>query len=150
MSKANRARITAEQVEDLPKMEYASVTVSVDHLVRDPHPNGHAVVKSVFSTESAVEALLAQLDYFGDNACLRRPGILSMISKGEEKAAIFVYEVNENLTNIIVDAALWHETVAREETILGAHSSLMTLAADMKRTASAEDRAERVLAFISE
>jgi hypothetical protein len=133
-----------------PLNEYASVTVTIDHLIRDGHPDGHVVVKDVWSTETAVESLLAQIDYFQDNAIIRRPGICSMIAKGEEKAAVFVYEVNEGQTNVIVDAALWDECLAREKTVLGAHASFITLAADMKRQASVQGLTERVLAFISE
>lgn len=149
MTKHSKVAQSEAAAQEL-KMEYASVTISVDHLVREPHPDGHVVVKNVFSTETAVESLLAQLDYFQDNAILRRQGIVSMISKGEEKAAVFVYEVNGELTNIIVDVALWDEALAREGTVMGTHAAFMTLCTDMKRTANAEGRSERVLAFLSE
>lgn len=147
MSKAKH--VVAEAAEAV-KMEYASVTISIDHLVREPHPDGHVVVKNVFSTETASEALLAQLDYFNDNTILRRPGILSNISDGEKKAAVFIYEVNPELTNIIVDVALWDEAITREGTVMGAHAAFMTLCADMKRTAAAEGKSERVLTYLSE
>jgi gamma-glutamylcyclotransferase (GGCT)/AIG2-like uncharacterized protein YtfP len=156
MSKYAAARTAAEieeAVDAMPAEEYASVTISIDHLVTSPHPNGHAVCKNVWSTETAVESLLAQLDYFSDSQILSSKGVLSMIAKGEEKAVIFVYTVNDRLTNIIVDAALWSETLANAElskgTVMGAHAALMTVAADMKRAAAAEGRPSRVLAFIS-
>jgi hypothetical protein len=137
-----------------PAEEYASVTITIDHLVYDPHPNGHTVVKTVWSTETAVESLLAQLDYFADNGLLRNPGILGMVAKGEERAAVFVYTVNESQTNVIVDAAVWGETLSNVElskgTVMGAHAALITLATDIKRAAHAEGRVERVLAFLTD
>lgn len=153
MSRRPSARKVAsmeEVTEAAPSLEYASLTVSIDHLVREPHPDGHTVVKNIWSTETATEALLAQLDYFNDNAIIRRPGMMSMIAKGEDKAAIFVYEIGPDQTNVIVDAALWDECLAREGTVMAAHASLVTLASDMKRQAAAHGLSERVLAYISE
>lgn len=143
-------KVAEAVAEGQPLNEYASVTISIDHLAHDAHPDGHVVVKNVWSTETAVESLLAQFAYFDDDAIIRRPGILSMIAQGEVKAAVFVYEVREGLTNVIVDSILWAECLEREKTVLAAHASLMTLAADLKRQAAAAGLNERVLAFISE
>jgi acyl CoA:acetate/3-ketoacid CoA transferase alpha subunit len=134
--------------------EYASVTISIDHLVTEAHRNGHTVVKNVWSTESAPEALLAQIAYFGQTDLLTDAGIIGMIAKGNETACIFVYTVAEELTNIIVDAALWTSTIANEGlsqgTVLGAHASLITLATDLKSEAAKAGKQGAVLAFLSE
>jgi hypothetical protein len=156
----SRAKAAVEEVNaeaDLAsgtREEYASVTVSIDHLILSDDTHGHTVVKNVWSTESAVESLLAQVDYFGDASLLRDAATLDMIARGNHHAAVFVYTANEGLTNVIVDAQVWSDTLANEElsqgTVLGAHAALIALATDLKRTAQSEGKDGRILAFITD
>lgn len=134
--------------------EYASVTIVIDHLALRSGQNGHTVVKDVWSTESAAEALLAQIDYFGQTVLLRDPGTIGMIAKANDAAAAFVYTVSEDQTNVIVDLALWTETFGKPDlgrsSVLGTHASFITLATELKRAAATEGKSSSVLAFISE
>lgn len=140
---------------DLPDVaeEYASVTVTIDHLRMRATESGHTVVKDVWSTESAAESLLAQIDYFGQHGLLRDPGTIGMISKANDTAAAFVYSVNEGQTNIIVDLALWTDVFGNPEmgrsTVLGTHASFITLATELKRAAEAAGKPSNILAFLT-
>lgn len=149
------AALAPEPEEAMVAEEYASVTITIDHLLLTDDTHGHTVVKNVWSTESAVESLLAQIEYFGHTALLRDPAMLDMIAQGNKQAAVFVYAVPErNLTNVIVDAAVWSELLEDESrsqgTVLGAHASLIALAADLKRSASQAGKDSRVLAYITD
>jgi len=145
----------SEAAEAAPAVaeEYASVTISIDHLLLTANTGGHTVVKNVWSTESAVEALLAQLDYFGLNGLLRDPGVISMIDRGNEKASVFILEGRDGLTNVIVDAQIWTDVLGNDEmsqgTVLGAHAALIALATDLKRAAAAEGKSSPLLAWVS-
>lgn len=133
--------------------EYASVTISIDHLRLRATETGHTVVKNVWSTESAVESLLAQIDYFDQSMLLRDPGTVGMIAKANDTAAAFIYAVNDQLTNIIVDLALWTKVFGDKgmgrETVLGTHASFITLATDLQRAAVAEGKQANVLCFLT-
>jgi hypothetical protein len=143
----------AEVVATNVPEEYASVTISIDHLLADAE-TPHTVVKCVFSTESASESLLAQIDYFEQAWYLRNPATIDMISEGNKKATAFVYEVGEQLTNVIVDMALFNEVMANHEmshgTMLGAHASFIGMAADLKRAARDAGKPDKILAFVSQ
>lgn len=141
--------------------EYASVSISIEaHLNNPDAHNGHTVLKNVWSTESAAESLLSQIDYFGQHFLLRSPDNVAMVAKATEKAAAIVYTVNDSLTNIIVDAALWGEVLDPDTdagkalnpggTVLGAHAAFITLAHDLKRAAAREGKPQNLLLFLSE
>lgn len=133
--------------------EYASVTVIIDHLRMRAQENGHTVVKDVWSTESAAESLLAQIDYFGQNGLLKDTGTIGMIAKANDTAAAFIYAVNEDQTNIIVDLALWTKVFGNPDmgrnSVLGTHASFITLATELQRAAVAEGKQANVLCFLT-
>lgn len=133
--------------------EYASVTITIDHLRLRATETGHTVVKDVWSTESAVESVLAQIDYFEQSVLLRDPGTIGMIAKANDRAAAFVYAVNDQLTNIIVDLALWTKVFGDpnmgRNTVLGTHASFITLATELQLAAAAEGKQANVLVFLT-
>lgn len=142
----------AEQSVNALKEEYGSITITIDHLVTDDH-GGHVVVKCVFSSESAVESLLSQFNYFGQNELLKDTNVRRMIAEGEDSVVAYVYTPSERQTNVIVDGPLWSKTLADENlggTVLSAHSSFIAMALDMIKAARAADKPTTLLAFVAD
>lgn len=154
---------TAEARQDAAEAqrcdEYASLTLVLDHL-RDPRPDGATLAKAVFSTESATEALVHQLEYFGMSRELSKQGVIKLLAQAQEKAAVFVLEVpphgqHRGQVQIIVDAAIWtdeatHASINPEGTVLGFHAALYSLAIDLLRTMKQQAPGERLTAFITD
>lgn len=137
-----------------PLEEYGSVTVTLDHLNREPREDGHTVTNVVFSTETAFQSLLSQVGYFDreNNAALSSladPDFFEIAAKGLSHDVVFVYTPNSRKTNVIVSAELYatllgNPVVNAEGTSLGLHAGLLTLAQDLFRTAIQEGGDKRL------
>ncbi len=156
--------MTAKTVQAPPAAQdaadYASCSIQLDHLLSAPH-NGHTVVRVVFSTETAVETLLAQLSYFGMHQELASTGLINLLSAAQDRAAVFALRARDDLTNVIVDNAILAELLDPasklgsasnpEGTLAGAHGALIMIATDLLRTAAAQTGVmQRVVGWVSD
>lgn len=144
-----------EQAEVTAPEEYSSVTITIDHLLLID-PSEKTVTKTVWSTESAHESLLAQSDYFasksGDGLNLAEADTFRAVGAGLDQDVAYVYVVNECQTNVIVDADLWnatmHNSVLGNGTVLGTVTSFIVMATEMIRAARQQGLASRLFVFI--
>lgn len=138
MSDIDTATRAADIIQpDAGEGDYVSFSLSINHLMLEDAAHGNAFgvrLPVVFSTQTAVEAVMAQLRYFEiDHVVLGQPGVLRLLASAEEKATIFILQGREGLTNILVDNALaetflTNETINPGGTLLGAHAALVGLA----------------------
>ncbi len=137
--------------------EYGSVTVSLDHLNREPREDGHTVTNVVYSTESAFQSLLSQVEYFdrenGEGSSLTDPSFFEIAAQGLTRDLVYVYTPNGRKTNVIVSAELYavlqaNPIVNAEGTALGLHAGLLTLAQDAFRQAIQEGRDKRLQVWL--
>lgn len=138
--------------------EYASVSLVLDHLAE--RDDGHTVLKHIFSTQTATESLMADLQYYGLLGVLTSPRLMRTVADASDVAAVFVLLVPEigqhrAHTVVIADAAIYTELTAGgdprnpEGTLLGATAALITLATDLKRTGQVQAPDDMVLVFLS-
>ena len=142
-----------------PGEEYASKTIVINHLANATRDDGHVVLSQVFSTETAVEALVAQLRYFGMTELIGKGRVVQLLASATEKAAILVLEVpphgnHMGQTQIIVDAMLWQdpELVAQfnpEGTVLSFDAAIIALAKDLQRVTREQSPGDYISAWIS-
>jgi len=134
--------------------EYNSITVSIDHLNNtDRQPGDPVVCKCVFSTETAFESAMAQLDYFKMTSVLQQAAVFAALAKAQDNDAIIIVNVAEReLTNIIVDSDVWAKIVARPEfgngSVLQAHGALIVLATEYMRSAKQAGDNTSVLVYL--
>lgn len=93
---------------DPERDDFGSVIVTIDHLLELPD---NTVVKTIWSTETARESLLSNLEYFGMQSLLTRGDVLDMLSQARsegEDNAVYILEVPQSgghlgFTNVICD-----------------------------------------------
>lgn len=128
--------------------EFGSVTIVIDHLA---DLADKTVIKTVWSTESADEALLAQVKYFGQTGLLLDDGVRAMVAHGEETNVAFVYHVSDRETAVIVDLPVWASVFGNPEmgktSMLETCASFMAMAIDMQRAANAAGEPSTILLF---
>lgn len=137
-------------------VEYSSLTVTIDHLVTDPN-SASVNVKTIWSTDTADEAIHKQIDYFRDNGRLRialGQEEYETVATGYARDVIYIFTPNEDTTNIIADTgllgALKHNPDFNPElTELGLHQSLIAMAIDARRTARDEGRNENLVVWVA-
>lgn len=128
--------------------EFASVTIVIDHLA---NLEGRTVVKTVWSTEAADEALLSQVTYFNQTGLLVDDGVRAMVAVGEAQDVAYVYHVDERHTQIIADLSVWTKAFADpnlgNNTVLGTCAAFMTMATEMQKAANAAGEGSTILLF---
>lgn len=141
--------------KDLPateaKEEFSSVSVVIDHLVNDVRDDGHTVISTVWSTESAQESLLSQLTYFGQTGLLRNSNVIAMVHAASQKAVAIVYTISDRQTNVILDAKVWGDTIAHPElggSVMNALASVVALVGDIKKQATAAGEDSPILLYV--
>jgi len=148
---------TEAQAAEIEVQEYGSITITIDHLNREPRGDGKVVTKVVYSTESAHESIVAQVAYFYEKGLAQNilgdKDIFATIASGLDRDVAYVYTPGEFQTNIIVDAALYHKMTTNpltnpDQTVLGLHAGLVALATDMMRAAKAEGKDPTVVVFV--
>ncbi len=129
--------------------DFNSITVQLDHLL---DYQGKSVVAVVFSSESAVESLAAQLDYFGQAGRIQDKSTVAMLNTGHNQAVGYVFTPNEQRTNVIFDKALFDRAFAAPDlgnlSWLNTFASMVALAVDIKRAARAEGRDDSLLVYV--
>lgn len=139
---ASKPQVAVEPVE-----EFGSITIVIDHLAE---LEDRTVVKTVWSTETADEALLSQIKYFDQTGLLLDDGIRAMVARGEEKDVAFIYHVSDRQTAVIVDLAVWTKIFGSEmgkNSVLETCASFMVLATDLQRAANLAEEASTILLF---
>lgn len=143
----------AEAQAAVEPQEFASVSIMIDHLLMND-PQEKTVVKTVWSTETAHESLLAQSAYFANRAAslnLADPDTFRLIGQGLDEDVAYIYVVDERQTNIIVDVALWSEAIANPAlgngTVLGTVTSFIVMATEMVKLAREAGRISRLFVF---
>lgn len=136
-----------------PPEEYGSITVSIDHLNNtDRQPGDPVVCKTVKSTETAFESLMAQVDYFDMLPLLRDTGVFANVAASMDRKAVYILTVSQDLTNIIVDWDFYRQIVAAPElgngTELGADGGLIVMATEALRAAKSDGAPTRLLVFL--
>jgi len=147
----------ADVAEDanLSKEDYASVTITIDHLNDAARDDGHVVTKMVFATQTAQEALMAQIEYFGEMGLMRRSSVIAKAHAISQKAAVISYEVgSRGITNVIADQKLWSAAISDgriggDGTVMGAVRTLVELAASLRKDAKKRGDTDPVQVFIS-
>lgn len=138
MSEAAEAAVVAE--------EFSSITVVIDHLA---DLAGKTVIKAIFGTDTAREALLDQIAYFQQTGLLLDAGVRAMADA--EGPVAYVYTVNDRQTQIIVDTELFDSVVANPVlgggTYLGAFTALSVMATDMIKAAGRTGEGSPILLF---
>jgi hypothetical protein len=113
--------------------EFGSVILTVDHTSTIPGP--HSVQKMVFSTETLVEATLAVLKYYGEEALLASADTIAQFQGlAQTELPALVYRTPENV-QIVLDYATFSALVERSETMLDASTFILNTVGELIVTA---------------
>lgn len=140
-----------EAAEKVAQEEFSSVCIEVDHLVNEVRDDGHTVVKTVWSTESAKRSLMSQIQYFKQTDLLHDEGVFEMIHTAGKKAVAIVFHINERQTNIIIDSKVWGDTIQNEDlggTVLSTIASFIALSADLQKAAREAGELSPILLYV--
>ena len=150
----HRAQTIAASVPD-PKdqPEARSVTITIDHLAREDHPQGETVVPFLFSSADAHHVLLHQVPYFvkADGAAniLLDPKHVSTVTAGFGRDCFYVYTPSARKTNLIVDEAIWARFVdLGGGTVLGGAAAAIQEAGVMQDNFGRAGRDTTLMAFV--
>jgi len=133
--------------------EARSVTIEVDHLVREDHPKGEVVVPFLFSSADAHHVLLNQVPYFvrtdGADNILLDPKHVSTVTSGFGRNCFYVYTPSARKTNLIMDEAIWARFVdLGGGTVLGGAAAAIQEADIMQDNFSRAGRDTTLMAFV--
>lgn len=140
--------------------EFGSITLVIDHLVTDRSEGDPVVIKTVYSNESACEALVAQMAYFGESELALDRGVRAMLTEGDTKDVMYVYGLgvkgaHREHTQVIVDIPMFNRALVNTEfnpdgSLMGCMAGLIAQATALQARAAEAGEGSPILLFVEE